>query len=264
MDSQVFAAGFSRWFGIDSLQGPKIPTGAVGAQAAFRASSRSIAGELPAGPPRGAGYSASWNVPINQWPFCLFTMTIIRPLRGGISDQSADFRSGNDGVGVGFRQFRSEEADASHGVRALRVFQVAGEKRSKPLLNIRAAMAVSSAHIREVRVFRECHSDAMRIVTAETFREIGARFFYGRGIRRPERAGLAPRGSCAQATSEKDQTNHSEPLMDGKRIVPSAPENNSSEPHCYLRRNHTPLQLPSAYFNRSCKDGEVTARRKYY
>ena len=62
-------------------------------------------------------------------------------------------------------------------------FRLPVEKRRKPLFDIRAAVAVPSAHIREVRVLRESHGHAMRIVTAEIFGEIGAHLFDGRRIR---------------------------------------------------------------------------------
>ena len=47
----------------------------------------------------------------------------------------------------------------------------------EPLFDIGATMAVDAAHIREVGVFRESHGDAVGIVAAEIFGEIGAHLF---------------------------------------------------------------------------------------
>jgi hypothetical protein len=74
---------------------------------------------VPAGafaaPPRGAGNSASWNVPICQRPFCLVIITIMSPLRGGICDPSGAF------VPV---MTVSASASASSGVKKRMLFTV--------------------------------------------------------------------------------------------------------------------------------------------
>src|ERR1700704_7125965 len=50
------------------------------------------------------------------------------------------FRTGDYGIGVDSSHLRSEEADASPGVRAVRGFKIALEERCKPSFDIRAAM----------------------------------------------------------------------------------------------------------------------------
>ena len=67
-------------------------------------------------------------------------------------------------------------------------FKIAAKKRCEPLFNIRAAVAVASAHVGEVRVLRKRERDAVRIMAAEIFRETAAHLFDGyrigfRGIR---------------------------------------------------------------------------------
>lgn len=92
-------------------------------------------------------------------------------------------RAGDDCIGVRGREIRTEKANTSHCIRAKRIFQNAAKQSREPLFDIRAAVAVISPHVGEVRVLRERHGDGMCIMMAETLGEIGANLFDRGGIR---------------------------------------------------------------------------------
>ena len=92
------------------------------------------------------------------------------------------FRSGDYGIGVDGRHLGGEKANAPHNVRAVGRFEIALEERRKPIFDIRAAVAVNSTHVREVRVIGKGHGRGVRVMVAETFVELGESLLDRRGV----------------------------------------------------------------------------------
>ena len=92
------------------------------------------------------------------------------------------FRSRDDGVRINGRHLGRKETNAPHGARAIGGFQIALEERGKPIFDIRAAVAVNSTHVREIRVIGKGHCRGVRVMVAETFVEIGERLPDRRGV----------------------------------------------------------------------------------